>query len=93
MLHTCLTFQLVEVGTQSEYKNTITRSCVAYQCSSRHSKESKREGITFHLIPRDKHRRRIWLHSMRLKNYSPTKQITRVRTKAGKLNCGVNFVV
>ena len=46
-------------------------SCAAIDCTSRANKEAKRQGITFHFIPKDETRRREWLRAIRRKNWDP----------------------
>ncbi|KAK3879750.1 hypothetical protein Pcinc_015736 [Petrolisthes cinctipes] len=45
--------------------------CVAWKCSNR-SDHCKRDGKSFHTFPKDPKTRRKWIHSLRLKNFTPS---------------------
>ncbi|CAH1396345.1 unnamed protein product [Nezara viridula] len=47
----------------------MVTSCSAYNCSSRHKKES---GISFYTFPRDPVMRKKWIIAMKRKNFEPT---------------------
>jgi len=53
------------------YMIKMTRSCVAINCHTRQSSQSKADGISFHCIPRDEIRRKLWLQKIRRVNYKP----------------------
>ena len=49
----------------------MPRSCSAFGCTNRDTKETREKGIKFYRIPVDKEKRRIWLCAIKRKDFDP----------------------
>ena len=49
----------------------MTRSCCAFGCSNRDTKESRLKGIKFYRIPVGKEKRQKWLKAINRKDFDP----------------------
>ena len=47
-------------------------SCCAIGCSNRLNKKAKDSGISFHRLPKDPNRQKMWLKKLKRKNFDPT---------------------
>ena len=49
----------------------MTRSCCAFGCSNRDTKENRLKGIKFYRIPVDKEKRLKWLRAINRQDFDP----------------------
>ncbi len=49
----------------------MPNSCVAYGCTNRDTAECRSTGVTFHRIPLNPERHKVWLRALRRKDWSP----------------------
>ena len=47
-------------------------SCCAIGCTNRLNKKGKDSGISFHRLPKDPNRQKMWLNKLKRKNFDPS---------------------
>ena len=47
-------------------------SCCAIGCANRYNKKSQDSGISYHRLPKDPNRQKMWLNKLKRKNFDPS---------------------
>ena len=47
-------------------------SCCAIGCTNRFNKKSKDSGLSFHRLPKEPNRQKMWLNKLKRKNFDPS---------------------
>jgi len=64
-------WRLTETCGKNVWHCGMTRSCSAFGCTNRDTKDNRDKGLTFYRIPVKKEKRRLWLSAINRKDFDP----------------------